>query len=591
MKTPKIWPVIDRELRSMSRNRSTYSNRVAIGFFGVLFTLFIAFADMLSQRGGPSNIGLTMLNFQILVLMSYSVLIGVNLTSDSISSEKREGTLGLLFLTDLSTWHILVGKLAANSFSAVICLLSMVPVMAFTLLYGGVTPGQIAMMFLCCFNNLLLSLIIGLAVSSFVSSARKAVAVSFMVLLIIHLIFPLLMVIAENKLVFFWFLNGWVQVMSLSLSGPFGGNPFGVDKMTVFGLSQLATLLMSCIAFGLASTHLKKSWRRYTDPVDTDGAASTPAPVTKSIKEGADKKSGDTGARSQTTVVSGQRGGLHLTTSRPLDYLFSRRKAEIVSTICLLLLLWFWIYLLQESRANISVAIFGIVLVNLIYKWQWASSIVSKIHRERTAGTLEFVLSTPLRINTLTTSLMRASAHDLKGNIIVVALFNFIMLMAILLKGELFDFNDRDFIWQLMLIIGHYLLLALDIVAIANGGAWLGLVNRHYATAFSKTFLWVVCLPSMITWLVIVLMGIGGSIYRNIFGGRFPFEDLFSGEFFLALGIVICTLWAVGCIKFTKAWLSRYVRIISSTPLNEKINFTKLETELNIYRPGSASRR
>ena len=38
-------------------------------------------------------------------------------TADCVSSEKRDGTLGLLFLTDLKGYDVICGKLAANSVS------------------------------------------------------------------------------------------------------------------------------------------------------------------------------------------------------------------------------------------------------------------------------------------------------------------------------------------------------------------------------------------------------------------------------------------------------------------------------------------
>jgi len=35
------------------------------------------------------------------------------LTADTLSGESREGTLGLLFLTDLRSWDVTLGKLAS----------------------------------------------------------------------------------------------------------------------------------------------------------------------------------------------------------------------------------------------------------------------------------------------------------------------------------------------------------------------------------------------------------------------------------------------------------------------------------------------
>ena len=47
--------------------------------------------------------------------MIYACGAGVFLTADCLSEEKREGTLGLLFLTDLRGHDVALGKLLATS--------------------------------------------------------------------------------------------------------------------------------------------------------------------------------------------------------------------------------------------------------------------------------------------------------------------------------------------------------------------------------------------------------------------------------------------------------------------------------------------
>ena len=64
---------------------------------------------------------------------------GVFLTADSLSGEKREGTLGLLFLTDLKGYDVVFGKLIATSLNGFYALLAIFPVLALPLVMGGVT--------------------------------------------------------------------------------------------------------------------------------------------------------------------------------------------------------------------------------------------------------------------------------------------------------------------------------------------------------------------------------------------------------------------------------------------------------------------
>jgi ABC-type Na+ efflux pump permease subunit len=60
----------------------------------------------------------------------YCLVYGRRATADSISHEKREGTLGLLFLTDLKGHDIVLGKLAATSLRGFYGLLAVFPVLA-----------------------------------------------------------------------------------------------------------------------------------------------------------------------------------------------------------------------------------------------------------------------------------------------------------------------------------------------------------------------------------------------------------------------------------------------------------------------------
>ena len=71
-----------------------------------------------------------------------TLLAGIFTTADCLSEEKREGTLGLLFLTDLKGYDIVLGKIVAASVNWFFGLLALFPVLALSLLMGGVAPGE-----------------------------------------------------------------------------------------------------------------------------------------------------------------------------------------------------------------------------------------------------------------------------------------------------------------------------------------------------------------------------------------------------------------------------------------------------------------
>ena len=134
-------PIVERELRVAARKRSTFWLRVV----AALVSLVIGSAVMiLSTVGAFSSATLGGVLFGILTWLALGVALSAGLffTSDCLSEEKREGTLGFLFLTDLRGYDVAGGKLLATSLRGVFALLAVFPILATTLLMGGVTGVQ-----------------------------------------------------------------------------------------------------------------------------------------------------------------------------------------------------------------------------------------------------------------------------------------------------------------------------------------------------------------------------------------------------------------------------------------------------------------
>src|SRR5437899_9896539 len=105
-------PIVERELRVAARKRSSFWVRVAAALVG----LIIGGACMMLASVRPfwSNTPGTFL-FGALTWISLAAVLSAGLffTSDCVSEEKREGTLGFLFLTDLRGYDVIAGKLLA----------------------------------------------------------------------------------------------------------------------------------------------------------------------------------------------------------------------------------------------------------------------------------------------------------------------------------------------------------------------------------------------------------------------------------------------------------------------------------------------
>src|SRR6185436_5640500 len=99
-------PIAGRELLVLSRAATTWRNRLANS--GVIVLCGIGFAVLYHYAG---QIGLAQAMRLIGVGLSIMCLFaGVSLTADAIAEEKRAGTLGLLFLTHLTPFAVVLGK-------------------------------------------------------------------------------------------------------------------------------------------------------------------------------------------------------------------------------------------------------------------------------------------------------------------------------------------------------------------------------------------------------------------------------------------------------------------------------------------------
>src|ERR1051326_7778994 len=129
-------PIVARELRVAARRRGTYGARLGAALAALAIGCWIM---LMPQWRAPQTLGMALFVALSIIAYVYSLLAGIFTTADCLSEEKREGTMGLLFLTDLKGYDIVLGKLAATSLNAFYGMLAIFPVMAIPLLAGGVT--------------------------------------------------------------------------------------------------------------------------------------------------------------------------------------------------------------------------------------------------------------------------------------------------------------------------------------------------------------------------------------------------------------------------------------------------------------------
>lgn len=174
--------LITRELRQQARQPLTWWIRCA-GAAALLLVLWSLLADFerrfarlpafFAGRQGAQMFGV--LNFLVFAGLW---LLGPLLTADSLSREKRDGTLGLLFLTPLRPWEIVTSKLIARGLHAAGLILAVTPVLAVPVLLGGVGWADAVRALMLNFAALTLALATGLLASTFCRRAVPACAVA-----------------------------------------------------------------------------------------------------------------------------------------------------------------------------------------------------------------------------------------------------------------------------------------------------------------------------------------------------------------------------------------------------------------------------
>jgi ABC-type Na+ efflux pump permease subunit len=128
-----VLPVITRELRAQARQPFTYWLRM----LGLVAMIGAAGAFVLEHGLTPGSGGRMFAFLHGTLLLSIWVLVPMSV-ADCLSQERREGTLGLLLLTPLRPWDIVLAKAAAHALRAFTLWLVVLPVMALAFLQGGV---------------------------------------------------------------------------------------------------------------------------------------------------------------------------------------------------------------------------------------------------------------------------------------------------------------------------------------------------------------------------------------------------------------------------------------------------------------------
>jgi ABC-type transport system involved in multi-copper enzyme maturation permease subunit len=212
------------------------------------------------------------------LLLGLILFIVPALTADCIAREKREGTLGLLFLTPLSAGGIVAGKALAQALRALTLWLAVLPILAIPFMTGGITWFDALSALSLEFCATVLCLAAGLLASSLARERNTAFLLAFLFgagfLLLFSQLFQLIIVGAWRGFAALKQM-GWLELDTMSLlSGLHDVQGFaGWSSIATFSavLSEIwaclcwasppVVLLIFYVAALFAAHRIKRSWR------------------------------------------------------------------------------------------------------------------------------------------------------------------------------------------------------------------------------------------------------------------------------------------------------------------------------------------
>jgi len=488
-------PIAERELRVAARQPRTYRSRLIMAGVGVLIFSWMVW---LLARYGQGISGSTLFQTLSWIAHFYCLFAGAAISADCLSVEKRENTIGLLFLTHLKGFDIVLGKLMASSLNCFFGLLAMFPVLAIPLLMGGVQFADFARVVIGLTNTLFLSLSVGMLISSLSKHSVRATSLAL-----------LLMAVADFGL---FGLGELLRVQyqapewagRVELASPFfmhtvadsntagtRANQFWLASLTLF-LAALACLAVACWilpsvwkekAGGKKSFTWRRRWQRW--------------------KFGATKR--------------GQGLRARLLDWNPFFWLGSRDR---LGWIAPLLFVAVFVVLAVWVAWKVGLNFFGPAkpIGGFVFAWFWATALLHLIvlfriamtatHQfaeDRKSGALELLLATPIRVRQIVRGQWLALLRQVWGPMIAALLAHVLFLWGLLeliaaeelkgrtgldvlraiLQGDPAALVDLDwhffFIMKVVLTAGG--LLVAHWIAVAWVGMWMGLKTRRARNA------------------------------------------------------------------------------------------------------------
>ena len=503
-----VLPIVERELRVAARQRSTYWARLGIALAAMSVAAFI-FVLTFGLR--PQQTGRHIFEWLSGILLVYCLAYGRRSTADCLSQEKREGTLGLLFLTDLKGLDVVLGKLVATSVRGFYGLLAVFPVLAIPLLLGGITSGEFWRVVLVLIDTFLFSLAIGILGSALTRDLRRAMAANFLLLLLLAAIPPACMAALG------YFLPSHRPIPQLLYSCPVfsfylcdEGNyqsapdAFWWSVAVIHALTWLLVITAGCL--------VPRCWQDRPSRAEMGGLRALWHTW----------RHGPTAGKSPFRQRALDANAFYWLAAR------ARFKPVHVWTFLACMAAWWLVGWIASGKfwLDASVAVLTAVLLNSTLKIWLAIEAGQQLAEDQRTGAFELLLSAPLTVQEIVRGQLLALRRQFLGPLLVVLGAELWFLLA---WRQIASDRQSQATW----LAGMFMLVA-DLVALSWVGMSRALVARTHNLATISTLARVLVLP----WLAFgAVLGVGNVWYGLALGNEWTPGWQFHLALWLGLGL------------------------------------------------------
>jgi len=496
-------PVIERELRLASRQAGTYWGRIGAGAVGIL--LFFTVMNSQLAIGPVGSAGL--FTFRVLAGVGALVMVTTILpaAAAAFAREKREDTLGLLFLTPLKPVDLVLGKLVSTSLGAFYRFVAFIPLLALPMLAGGVSAGNLVLLLVALLNLVFYAAALGLCVSAQAWDEKRASTTATLAFVGLSIILPAMMILSTP-------ISAVLGAYAAGLSPLFPvwqASRGGGVRLGEFGWSLAVTQGLAWYFFRRACQVLPTCWRN--EPV-------LPSPVLRAARLGREAALVEHLQRATPTAVSDGRVSppspararrmvrrqfdeMHrqqLLERNPALWMAQRWRVDSAAAwIVGCLPLGAPIAILLSGQLEIFVApafvLFASYCVNAGFKIYAAKQAGLAFSRDRAEDTLELVLSTPMPSRQLVHGHVLAVLEPLRSILRRVIGIE-CGWMAVAIITDLLAGNEGTLRYLLLFAAAIGLFIP-DLRAVVWTGLWQGVISKSAGVAAANAQGLVLVLP------------------------------------------------------------------------------------------------